>query len=137
MRTLTPQNAAFQPSGITPTSGLPIASKYTLTEDVNGDFAPISAPFYTPNDGVYIWTILVKVNTASAAGNLSITVTQPLSGTTLVLGVNLATLGLTATTQNFTIDSAGGIINVEREVTGFAGGPANYTVWVTAFILAP
>lgn len=141
MRIVTPENAAFQPSGIGGGgfSGMPLLASYSLTEDVNADFGPITVPLFTPPDGSYFWAAFVKTNVASAGGSITITLEQPGSLSTINMVGSLSIVGLAGSAHISVINSplfaADGIFNVVREVTGFAGGPANYSVYVNMYLL--
>jgi len=139
MRILTPANAYFGASGVNAAAGLPLAASSSITEDVNGDFGPISTPFFTPADGVYFWTLFVKTNSPSTAGTITVNVTQPGSGQTHGVTGNLALTGLAGaavTISQGILFAADGIVNIEREVVGFVAPTANYSFYVTMYLLA-
>lgn len=136
MRIMLLNNSAFTPSAATPGQGMILAASYTLTEDVVADFAPITVPIFTPDDGFYFWTAFVKTNIASTTGLINIHLEQPGAPLTTGMTGNLAFVGPGGHGDIFITDSmfaVDGVFNVVREVTGFSGTPANYSVYVKMY----
>lgn len=137
MRILTPANAAFLPNGVGPGNSIPIIADYAITEEVNADFGPITTPLFTPSDGVYLCTLFVKTNTTSASGAIAF---QWQQGGVLAqsIGGSLIATGRTGASFDAVYEmifSGDGGIDIVREVTGFAGGPANYSAYAKFYKL--
>jgi len=139
MRILTPNTAAFTPTGIT--SGLPLVAEWSITEDVSGDFGPLTVNIFTPDDGFYLVAVMVKTNTAGGGGSIVISPSQPGSGAfggSSVTG-NLASAGAGGAQANDSTGmmfAAGGVFSVDREVTLYAAGPSNYSAYVKVYKMA-
>ena len=137
MRILTPENAAFSPSG----SGgsLVLAATYELVESVNADFGPTTATFFAPSDGLYIWALFSQTTIAAGAGNLTVSLYQPLQAVFTVQSVSdlsvVGGAGYDGATANQPVLAMYGDMVIDRTVSALAAGPATYRITAAAYRL--
>ena len=136
MTILTPENAAFSPSG----SGgsLPLAAQYELVETVNADFGPTADAWFVPTDGLYIWGLFIQTISPAGAGTLTVNFKQGAAiSTGSSIDVSLTGLpngygGLFYTPFVLAVD---GQATIERTLAGLAAGPVTYRITASAYKL--
>lgn len=136
MRIITPSGASLLPDGTG--SGSFLAASYEFEETVGADFAFVYQDLLIPNDGSYMWSLFVKIlNSDSAVGALEVNAWVPFIAT----AVNQTTLGTVATDSYSGVGQVTGVLNsngvvqIGRELTGFAGTTLTYRITASAFRL--
>lgn len=136
MRIITPENAAMTPSGA---GANPIlAATYEFEDTVSGDFAFIYDDFLLPQDGTYLLNLYIKIILSdSASGTLSTRVYNPFLATVLVTAAqNPADTGFFNGNSLYSpVSSDNGVLQVGRELSGFAGSSVTYRITASAFRL--
>lgn len=136
MRIVTPQNAAFDPSG----GGSDGVIQYQLSETVNADFGPTDDLWFTPTvDGVYSIAAFIICTASDVSGALDTQINQP-GGVGLL--APLTPLGLIPVGNYAGIASywsvflvAGGAVYLRRQVAGLAAS-ASYRISYSAVLAA-
>lgn len=142
MRIITPQDAAFNPSGSS--NGFSVAATFELNETVNADFGPTLTNLYNQNvDGNFATSLFLQTTAVAGAGTLTVTMVQSGGvGTIITTSCDLSVDGLTnlggvGTQSQFSgaVISAGGIWQISRQVAGLAAGPASYKIKAVVYLL--
>lgn len=130
MRIRTPANAYFGPDGTNPSSSIPIIADYSITLDVNSDIASGLIDLFTPTDGVYIAVLFVKTNAVATTGTTNIQ-WQQMATSAGIFG-DLTSTGRAGANSDFQepfFMQVDGPLQISYAVTGFSGGPANFSAY--------
>lgn len=136
MQILTPENAAFLPSGSG--SNLIVSANYSFEETAVADFGPIYDNLIVPQDGNYIFATYMKILASDDPnGTFVINIWNPLLATSLS-SFNLTPSvagGFGGAFVSNAISSADGVIQVGRQLSGFLGTSITYRVTASAIRL--
>jgi hypothetical protein len=128
MRIITPQDAAFDPSG--DSSGVfRNAGGVNISIPITADIAPVDVPLFTSPGGTFLIVSALTLNTAATTGNFQTLFTYTFNGASLPTNSGLLDLSI-APPNNVQINGffyadSGTQVLWSYEVTGFSGGPAS------------